>query len=275
MEKILIRFIGASVNVISLFSPHSAARYALKLFSTPRKGRLTDQQIPVVESAYYDALTLDHHTIATYRWVGTNKTILLVHGWESNATRWHDLIKLLKAHNHTIIALDAPAHGKSGGKEFNAILYSKFINHVLKKYKPEIIIGHSVGGLSSIFCLHQNESEFVDKLIMLGSPAHFRGVFMRYMSMMNYNQSVERAASELIKERFGNYPDHYSIESFADKIYCKTLIVHDKNDPVIPFDDAVILNHHIKGSELFVAENSNHSLKDKSVNEKLLHFINA
>jgi len=275
MEKLLIRFIGASINTIGLFAPKAAASYAIKLFSTPRKGRLTDQQIPVIESAFYDALTLNDHTIATYRWVGTNKTILLAHGWESNATRWHDLIKLLKAQNHTIVALDAPAHGKSGSTEFNAILYAEFINHVIKKYQPEIIIGHSVGGLSTIFCMHQNVSQSVDKLVMLGSPAHFRGVFKRYIDMMNYNQRIEQATSELIKERFGHYPDYYTIEQFADKIICDTLIIHDKNDPVIPFDDAILLHHHIKGSELFASENSDHSLKDKSVNEKLLHFINA
>ena len=47
-----------------------------------------------------------------------------------------------------IVALDAPAHGTSGSKIFNAVLYSKFIEVVCKEFKPSILMGHSVGGMA-------------------------------------------------------------------------------------------------------------------------------
>ena len=68
----------------------------------------------------------------TYYWEGNNKTILLAHGWESNSFRWKNLITELQRYGYSIVALDAPAHGDSGSKMFNAILYSEFINMLLK-----------------------------------------------------------------------------------------------------------------------------------------------
>ena len=53
----------------------------------------------------------------TYRWLGKKETILLAHGWESNSFRWKDLIvKLDTALDYNVIALDAPAHGRSSGE---------------------------------------------------------------------------------------------------------------------------------------------------------------
>jgi pimeloyl-ACP methyl ester carboxylesterase len=58
----------------------------------------------------------------------------LVHGWESNASRWGNLLPYLKKSGSTIIAIDGPAHGLSSGKEFsipnmqNSLLLSKNSN---------------------------------------------------------------------------------------------------------------------------------------------------
>ena len=93
----------------------------------------------------------EFYTIQTYQWKGEKQTILLAHGWESNTYRWKSLINKLHQNGHHIIALDAPAHGQSSGTQFNAILYSEFINVVASHYQPTVIVGHSVGGMATVF----------------------------------------------------------------------------------------------------------------------------
>jgi pimeloyl-ACP methyl ester carboxylesterase len=50
----------------------------------------------------------------------------LVHGWESNASRWENLLPYLKKSGSTI-AIDGPAHGLSSGKEFTQNMQNSFI----------------------------------------------------------------------------------------------------------------------------------------------------
>src|SRR6056300_562050 len=96
MEKFLIKFFGNLINSIAFFCPAYAGQIAVKLFSTPRKGKLEPEQKNYLKSASQNTLHYKDLNIKTYHWKGTKETILLVHGWESNSARWKELIALLK-----------------------------------------------------------------------------------------------------------------------------------------------------------------------------------
>jgi len=273
MKELLIKSVGSSLNVLSYVAPRFASKKAIKLFSTPRKGQLEDSGIPILQSAYFEELEFGNLSIATYRWIGKNKTVLLAHGWESNATRWYKLIKKLKKLDYNIIALDAPAHGKSGGQEFNAILYSEFIFKVAKKYTPEIIIGHSVGGMATIFGQHKYKLPSVKKIVLLGAPAHFKGLYARYVKLMGYNKKITESMNALIEVRFGYHPNYFSTAKFSENIAASGLIIHDRKDTIIPYDEALLMQKHYKNSQLISTTNLGHSLNDATVNENIINFI--
>ncbi|MFC0604638.1 alpha/beta hydrolase [Winogradskyella pulchriflava] len=274
MSSFVIKSIGNALNATSLVSSKFAAKKAIKLFASPRKGRYTEVQRQVINSSYFEELQYDSLDIATYRWVGKNKTVLLAHGWESNASRWEYILKDLKAQNYNIIALDAPAHGRSGGKQFNALLYSEFINVVAKKFKPEVLIGHSVGGMASIFCMHSYQLPSVKKMVLLGAPAHFTGVFERYKTMMGYNRRITNGMNNLVVERYGKPIDYYSAANFSESIDAKGLIIHDTNDRIIPYEDGQLFANRFKNSELISTTGFGHGLKDESLTPKIIEFIN-
>ena len=198
----------------------------------------------------------------------------MAHGWESNASRWDYILEDLKAQEFNIIALDAPAHGRSGGKQFNAVLYSEFINVVAQKFQPEIILGHSVGGMASVFFMHNHELTSVKKMILLGTPAHFTGVFSRYKSMMGYNKRISNGLDNIVLERFGKPVDYFSAANFTKSIKAKGLIIHDKKDKIIPYEDAQLFANRYKDSELISTTGFGHGLKDESLTPKIIEFIN-
>ena len=156
----------------------------------------------------------------TYRWLGKKETILLAHGWESNSFRWKDLIVKLKAMDYNVIAFDAPAHGRSSGKVFNAVMYSECINLVAKKFNANIIIGHSVGGMATTFFQQKYQLPSVEKLILLGAPSNYVGVFSRYAKMMGYNTRISKAMNDIILERFNNEPEHFNAAKFSESYCC-------------------------------------------------------
>jgi len=275
MEKVLVKIVGFYLNIISLFSSKYAAKKALNLFSTPRKGRITKDQSNFLDTAFKEELVYSDCEIMTYRWLGKNNTVLFAHGWESNTARWKKTIKTLQKLDYNIIALDAPAHGESGSKSFNALLYAEFINVVVKKFNPSIFVGHSVGGMATVFSYHKYQFNTIKKMILIGSPSELKDVFKRYTKMMSYNKSIERQIKQLIIERFGKSPKDYSTAKFLEKAPFEGLIIHDEKDPIIPYSEALSINKSFKNSKLITTQNLGHSLKTDAVNTHIIDFIKS
>jgi len=275
MKNVIVKLIGGYINFLSLFSKEYAASKAIDLFAKPRKGKLTESDDEYLSKSYQEGIDFEDYEIMTYRWPGKNKTVLLAHGWESNSARWEFLIETLKTFDFNIIAVDAPAHGKSGSKQFNAILYSQFLNVVSKKFNPDIIIGHSVGGMATVFFQSEFQHEKLNKIITLGAPSEFVSVLERYSDMMGYNTKVRQGIDDFVIKKYNNPPSYYSGSSFSRKINSTGLIIHDKHDKIIPYQDALLYKEHFPDSSLITTEGFGHGLKHKDVTEHILEFIEA
>jgi pimeloyl-ACP methyl ester carboxylesterase len=211
----------------------------------------------------------------TYHWSGDKDTILLVHGWESNAARWRNKIERFTKEGYNIIALDAPAHGASDSKLFNALLYAEFINVVAQKHQPDIVIGHSVGGMASILFQQKYQIDAIKKMVLLGAPSEFSGVLKNYIQLLGYNKKVEQQLDKIIIERFGAAPSDFSTSKYAKSIEAQALIIHDTEDKIIPYSDAKLINQGLKNSEMITTKGLGHSLNDDSVSNHILEFLKA
>jgi pimeloyl-ACP methyl ester carboxylesterase len=273
MKNIIAKFIGAIINFISLFSPRTAGKMAIRLFSSPRRKRIKETEKDFLETAFIEDIKYNDISIMTYRWLGKKDTVLLAHGWESNAVRWKDLIVKLKALDYNVIALDAPAHGLSTGRSFNAVIYSECINLVVKKFNAKIVIGHSVGGMATTFFQYKYQLPTIEKLVLLGAPSNFVGHFARYVNLMGYNTRISKTMDDIIEERFKNKPEHFNAAKFSETITAKGLLIHDKYDAVIPYSDAEDFKNFYKNSKLITTEGFGHGLQSDAVDEHILAFV--
>ena len=275
MKTLLIAIIGTYYNTLSYISKRYAANKALLLFSQPRKGKITSEQDDFLGTAFQEELKFEDHYIMTYRWLGKKETILLVHGWESNASRWKNLILDLKKKGFNVVALDAPAHGYSGGKFFNAILYSEFIHVTAKHFKAQIVIGHSVGGMATVFSQNKYQLNHIQKLILIGAPSEFTGVLKRYTDMFGYNERIIKEINATVIEKFGAEPASFSTAKYLENISSKGLIIHDVDDNIIPYSDALQIKNSFKESELITTKGLGHSLNNETVANYIYDFIEA
>ena len=187
------------------FQREKAKILAYRLFSQPRAGKINPHKLPkTLIHTEKETFTYEEETFQTYTWKGTDEIILLVHGWESNASRWKKLLHHLKPLGKTIIAIDAPAHGLSSGKEFNAPKYAEYINVLTKKYAPKYIIGHSIGGAAVTLYLNKFNTAFVEKVVLLGSPSDFKIINNNYVSMLSLNTKVKTLLEQYYNEKFDN-----------------------------------------------------------------------
>ncbi len=275
MKAYIPKLIGRIINFISLFSSKTAARLAMALFSKPFKGKLKPEERHYLETATQTQIAINNTKISTYHWEGSGTTVLLVHGWESNSYRWKELIQHLQLKNYNIVALDAPAHGATNGHEFNAIYYAKCIDKVAKHYHPEIIIGHSVGGMASVFALKNYNMACVKKMVLLGAPDRFIDLLNTYQTMLGYSQKTKTAIRAFILQKFKYLPEHFSTASFSTNIAVPCLVIHDKKDRIIPFKDGISIHKALKNSKFISTKGYGHRLKADEVYAHILNFINV
>ena len=274
MSKYMPKIIGGFINFISLFSNTSASKIAIYIFSKPRKGSINTEEREYLETANQKVVQYNDISLQTYQWQGKKPTVLLVHGWESNSYRWKDLIELLKSEDHNIISIDAPAHGNSGSKIFNAMLYSECINEVINQFNIHTVIGHSVGGTASAIALHNYKISSVKKLISLGAPSNFIALSKNYRKMMGFNKRVQKAMDTYYLQHFGHFPKYFTVANYSKNIQAEGLIIHDRKDRIIPYKDAIEITRHYKNSKLVKTVGFGHGLKSEKVYNHILEFLN-
>jgi alpha-beta hydrolase superfamily lysophospholipase len=265
---------GAYINLLCFIAPKKATLLAFSLFSHPRKGKLNSNQLPpFLAEAKKETFDNNGLQFQTYRWDGDEKIIFLLHGWESNTMRWKKLLPHLITTGHTIIAIDAPAHGLSEGKEFNVIRYAASIDSVAKKYSPNYIIGHSIGGKASLYYQATYNNPSVEKMVLLGAPSDYAIIFKNYVRLLRLNSRMEKLIHQHYWERFQIKVADFSAQQYAHSIAAKGLLFHDLDDTVVLYDESQKINHYWKASVLETTKGLGHSLQNKAVYKKIVDFL--
>ena len=279
MKKIILKTavtaIRLSLNALSYISKERAGEQGFKIFSKPRKGKLTAEDEIFLSSAEKETIVFENLNIQTYTWRGDeNKKILLAHGWESNSARWKPLIAMLINKNYTVITLDAPAHGASGSKIFTQILYAEMIQQVAKKHLPEILVGHSAGSFAISLFFKKYRPAQIKKIVLLAPVSDNRVIFDLYFNYLGTNARVKSGFYNFFNKKYGNL-EELIVSEFAKDFSVKALIIHDKNDDIVPYTQSKKINAAWKNSELILTENLGHSLRKNIVYENLINFLDG
>ncbi len=280
MQKIkyllLTKSIGFGLNTLSYFRPKKATQIAYRLFSEPRKGKLLKDNLPNflldIPSQRFPA---DEHHLETYMWKGNENVILLVHGWESNTSRWEQLLPYLQRTGSTIVAIDAPGHGLSGGSEFNVIKYAAYIDVAVKEYKPSVLIGHSIGGAACIYYQSQYQNQNLEKMVVLGAPSDYTIIVSNYVQLLSLNNRMNTFLEAHFSEKFNSEIDTFSMAAFAKEIQIPGLIFHDLHDDVVAFGEGQKIAASWKNANLIETQGLGHSLHSHEVYTKILSFLNS
>lgn len=270
----ITKFIGFYINLLSFFAPEKAKHIAYSVFSEPRKGRINKNNFPkTLSTSIQETLEYQHHKFQSYTWKGNDEVILLVHGWESNASRWKKMLPYLKKTGKTIIAIDAPAHGLSSGKEFNVPLYTEFLEIAILKYNPHILIGHSIGGAACVYHQVKYPNTIIKKLVLLGAPSDLKNILQNYLQLLSLNNKVKTLMQNKFEEKFNIKINDFSGAIFAQSIALKTLVAHDVNDKVVAFEEGKKFAVGFKNITFIETSQLGHSLHNDELYTKIIAFI--
>lgn len=271
---IITKSIGVYLNLMSYVNLEKAKSKAYQLFSQPRKGRIKKEKMPkTLQNVTYESFQYENEKFQTYIWQGNEEIILLIHGWESNASRWKKLLNHLKPLGKTIIAIDGPAHGLSEGKEFNAPKYAEYINVLTKKYQPKTIIGHSIGGAAIAFYLNKYNNPNIEKVILLGAPSDFKILSDNFVSLLSLNKKIKEQLEKYYQEKFNIPIADFSGHQFAENFTQKAFIAHDIDDKVVLIDEGRKYDSTWKNKIYIETTGLGHSMHDADLYQKIIAFI--
>ena len=285
---ILTKSIGLYLNTLSYINLDAAKNKAYQLFSQPRKGKIQKEKLPkTLQNVTYETFEFQTEKFQSYIWNGTrgnpeasgerseanSEVILLVHGWESNASRWKKLLNYLNPLGKTIIAIDGPAHGLSEGKEFNAPKFAEYINIVAQKYHPKTIIGHSIGGAAVSFYLNKYNDKTIEKVILLGAPSDFKIIANNFVKLLSLNNRIKHKLEKYYLEKFSIDINEFSAHKFAQNFTQKALIAHDTEDKVVLIDEGRKYADTWKNAIYIETSGLGHSMHDADLYQKIVTFI--
>ena len=271
---IFTKSIGLYINLLSFVFPKKASQLAYAFFSEPREGKLSKNKLPeILQEAQSQTFQQEENFFQTYTWKGNDTIILLVHGWESNASRWENLLPYLKKSGSTIIAIDGPAHGLSSGKEFNIPQYAEFIHVAVEKFKPQYLIGHSIGGKTCLYYQSVYQNDALKKMVILGAPSDFKIILNNYIILLSLNAKISKSLETHYLSHFKLNLEQFSGKIFASKLNIKGLIAHDIDDSVVLFEEGKKIAEAWKNVIFIETKGLGHSMHDNELYEKVSRFL--
>lgn len=237
-HRLALSYIRTKFKLLSSLSKKKAAEKAFELFCTPRH-RNKKPLTRIFEQADKLDLKIDNITVQGWRWnhSGGRKT-LIIHGFESTVVNFDKYIKPLTTKGYEVMAFDAPAHGRSEGKQINAPLYKRTIQEINRRYGPvQSYMAHSFGGLAVCLALEEISHTADHRLVLIAPATETSSVIDSFFKFLQLDPALRPEFEKLIIKKGGAGSDWYSIRRAMKHIRAKVLWLHDEEDDTTPVRD--------------------------------------
>lgn len=279
VQRLLVPgYILATGKILTAVSPFLASRFAAKLFLTPFKYKLPKREMKMDRESEQHSLILPHYQreIIIYEYGTAPKKILLVHGWSGRGTQLAVMAEALLKAGFSVVSFDAPAHGKAPGKMSMMPHFIEAIEVIEKKFGPfEALIGHSLGGMSSLKAVSNGLP--VKKLVIIGTANSVTHITREFARNMKMNNKVAAKMKSYFDHKYEVDMDTLSGAVSAEGVKIPTLVVHDENDVDVHISSAHEIHEKLKNSELYITSGLGHRriLGNSEVINKIIQFLSV
>ena len=275
-EKWLLGGIRRLLNGTARMSKRQAGVLGYYLLSKPRRAADEPLSDAFMQTAERYSVNVNGTKLQCFHWPGRGPSVLLLHGWESNSGRWFAFFEPLRQAGYSIYAFDAPAHGRSGGHRFTALMYAEaleaYLDHL--KFAPDYWIGHSAGGMAAILYLTEMQPRYEpDQLISLAVPGELENFIDKFCDVIGVHDRVKRGIDDQFRRKLDVSFSDISFVNYVKKLRVPGLIVHDECDDLAPIDGAYQMHANWAGSSLITTRDCGHSLSGELVPTMVLEYL--
>ncbi|MFV8376770.1 alpha/beta hydrolase [Flavobacterium sp. LB1P62] len=263
-------------KLISFISPKLITLFAAKLFTRPIKHKIPKRELEMDRNSIQQLINIPafDKEVMVYNYGKSEKKILLVHGWSGRGTQLFKIAdELLKA-GFSTISFDAPAHGKSPGKNTIMVDFIAAILEIDNQFGPfEAAIGHSLGGMSVLNAIKKGLK--VNHAVVIGSGDVVQDIMDDFVAKLKLKSSISTLLRLHFEKKYKEDMNSYSAYLAAKKTTIPVLVIHDNNDPEVPVKAGIHIHKYLKNGELFLTDGLGHRkiLGSPKVIEKIVQFI--
>ncbi len=258
----------AALRGLATMSPRVAAQAALPLF-VRIGGRMPvdPADAPTMERARLDEATVagvDGRGVrlTVYTWGTGYRVVLLAHGWQGRTSQFAALVRDLLYEGFRVVAFDAPAHGSSGGRRAYLVDWIDAIRLLERGFGPfHAVIGHSFGALAALVATAGGVS--TGRVVAISAPADADALLAAFGRLMRLDEPTAAALRTTFAHRyFPGDPDPFPrVSALHQPLPAGTelLVVHDRGDRKVPYEQAARIAAANPGARLVTTEGLGHA----------------
>lgn len=254
MGSLGIRMRKAAVSAMSAVAPGIAGRWASWLFLTPLKpSAFNGQENELIRRAQKhldtgEAFPVQHigGTLQAYRFRGSDGapkrgTVILVHGWMGRAAFMTGFIGPLTSAGFDVVCFDLPAHGRSEGRQTNAIICAVALQAVASEVGPvEAVVGHSFGGLVIGLAVEgrppMTSALNVKRIALIASPNAFTDLTARFGHEIGLGPRAQTVFEDALAKIGGRGLGEFDGNRIYGGIQRPILVIHSRDDKDVSFE---------------------------------------
>ncbi len=223
-------------------APSLTEAWLERRFLTPARHAWPPQEQPWLASAEHSTLTtfglplphMNDRMMRVYRWgQGQRGRIVLLHGWGGRATQWHAFIAAFVAAGYSVLAIDAPGHGASAGRQSSALHLLNALEALIWEAGPvDAVLGHSMGGGVVLRALTQGLA--AKRAVLIAPITDLTLHSHRVARSLGLSEAQRNSLQHRIEWRFGVSWDQLNALPDAGSLSQPGLVIHDQGDKEVP-----------------------------------------
>jgi pimeloyl-ACP methyl ester carboxylesterase len=264
----------ATIRALAAVAPPLAVRAAAMLFRKPIRMRTTP--VTAADAQPFAAAAGRHTVRGIVR--GEGPLVILAHGWGGAPEQFEPLAAALLARGHRVATFAAIGHPPSTGRLTSMVEFRDGIRAVASHFGPRAgdihaIVGHSLGAASSALAV--SEGIATKRLVLISPSAHpqrYLDFFLDWLDVPGWmRERVLQHFERTLRFAWRNL----DAEVWGPAIASPTLIVHDRNDKEVPWQEGADAARAIPNAELVTVEGLGHRriLADANVIARVADFL--
>ncbi|MCP9985836.1 alpha/beta hydrolase [Streptomyces sudanensis] len=267
--------------VLGAVAPGAAARWATDVFSSTRTlGLRPDNVLPIGARRF--AVRGNDDVSHGFLWGDdepSRGTALLVHGWAADSSSMHSLVPPLRALGLRVAAFDAPAHGVHRGDQATMTQYTRAVGAVLDTLGDvRAVVAHSLGGIAAIGAAASRTDTPPECAVLVAPACTLGGVLDRWDGAgLHLTPALVQGVRGELHRRNGVPVTHWDLVALGAPLEVPVLVVHDPDDPMVPYSDAEAAVAGLRDARLVRTPGTGHMgiLMSRDVGDAVRDFVAA
>jgi predicted alpha/beta hydrolase family esterase len=255
-------WLRAGMRVASTLAPGAAALLARKMFFTPRRARLRDEERAVLARGEAFSLEVSGQRVVGHTW-GAGPTVFLIHGWGGHSGQMTPFVDPLVTAGFRAVAIDLPGHGGSAGSVSSVVHFAAALTRAAALWQPVAgLVAHSFGAAACTYAMSRGLS--VGRAVFFAPPARFESFWARF-------QDSAGLPDEVMQRMLSGAEDwlHIRFDGLSP------IDLAPREDRELPFEEGAEMARRWPGAELRRVEKLGHLriLRDERCGAETVEFL--